>query len=737
MVLILFLLIGLYFFPILFQNQVFYYGDIVSIFLPLRQWFFDQLRQGVLALWNPYIYSGYPFFADMTLSNYYLPAWLLYFDNSIKAVSWLLVGHFLVAGYFTYRLGQLLKFSRLASLFSAIIYTFSGIMVNYIADPQRFFVISLFPFFFYALFKARIILIAIALTLQIFAGHIQYVFIELLACMLFWRQGKGLAVAAVLAGLLTAVSLLPMLEFIPYTTRPDTYQDLSIYQSFSLNPISIIRFALAHFWGIKNQGSAWGTMDTSSIGYLGFLPLVLIGLNLKKLIENKITLKFLFIAGLSLMIAFGTYLPFFNIFTTYIPIFRLFRNPMVFLSLYTFFMALLAGRAYELFKFDKIINWLKWGFLVLMLVSGLVYMAVIFNPGIPYQLLIRVAALINKSLSAFHNLETDRIIAGFILNNLMIIGLLTSLALFSKRKLIIILVTVIDLFLFTRSNLYLTEVKYFSGQNPIAAYLQENLGTDRFLSSSETVPYSGLNDFYGTLDRKPLTKTAIGEQLADQIKLLPPNFAAAYGLPTVNGYTSFVMKKYNERFQVNLELNPIFKQILEFNPLIGQRGSDLALSKIDFAKIDIHDPIFNQLAVKYWVSDRDLGLPETQLAYRDGDVSVYRNDQVLPRAVLMDDQDKIIEEPLLSQPNSNQLILAVKNRGKLVIHDTFYPGWQARVNDQPVTIYPYEDIFRSVEVIQDNSRVEFNFRPRSFYLGAWISLISLVLVLIYEKIHQS
>ena len=92
---------------------------------------------------------------------------------------------------------------------------------------------------------------------------------------------------------------------------------------------------------------------------------------------------------------------------------------------------------------------------------------------------------------------------------------------------------------------------------------------------------------------------------------------------------------------------------------------------------------------------------------------------------------------LFRSPNSNQLILAVKNRGKLVIHDTFYPGWQARVNDQPVTIYPYEDIFRSVEVIQDNSRVEFNFRPRSFYLGAWISLISLVLVLIYEKIHQS
>src|SRR3989344_963852 len=146
-----------------------------------------------------------------------------------------MVAHFFVAGYFTYRLGQLLKFSRLASLFSAIIYTFSGIMINYIADPQRFFVISLFPLFFYAFFKGKIIFLALALALQIFAGHIQYVFIELLACLLFWRRLKFLAAASVLAGLFTAVSLLPMLEFIPYTTRPEAFKDLSIFQNYSLN----------------------------------------------------------------------------------------------------------------------------------------------------------------------------------------------------------------------------------------------------------------------------------------------------------------------------------------------------------------------------------------------------------------------------------------------------------------------------------------------------------------------
>ena len=84
--------------------------------------------------------------------------------------------------------------------------------------------------------------------------------------------------------------------------------------------------------------------------------------------------------------------------------------------------------------------------------------------------------------------------------------------------------------------------------------------------------------------------------------------------------------------------------------------------------------------------------------------------------------------PTLVQPNPNQLSLEVRSPGKLVIHDTFYPGWQARVNGQPVTIDPYGDIFRSVAVIQDNSRVIFDFRPRSFYIGLWISLASFLLV---------
>ncbi|MCX6816754.1 MAG: hypothetical protein NTZ93_02735 [Candidatus Beckwithbacteria bacterium] len=755
------LLIVLYFFPVIFQNQVFYYGDTVSIFLPFRKFFFDNFRKGIFPLWNPHVYSGYPFFADMTLSNYYLPAFILFLETSIRSVSWLLVGHFFLAGFFMYRLGRLLKLSSPASFFISIVYSFSGILVNYTADPQRFFVIALFPLFFYSLFRAfevkkisGIILSSLALSLQIFAGHVQYVFIELLVSpvIIFLSRTRKeiftrlviLMAVVLLALLFSSISLIPALELIPYTTRQEAYKDLSIFQNYSLNPISLVRFFFAHFWGIKNQGSGWGTMDTTTIGYIGFLPLLLVVLNLKKILRGKITLSFLIIAVTALIISFGTYLPFFKIFTTYIPIFRLFRNPMVFLSLYTFFMSLLAGYSFDFFKFKPKKGWLFFGFFSVTVVSAVALLAVFINHALPHFILLKTADLIHKSLSTFHNLSVDWVIADFILKNFLIIGLFGSLTFWFKRKRIIIIMTVIDLFFFTRSNLYTIDYKYFTQTNPVAAYLADNLGDSRFLSSSEAVPYSGLNDFYGMLDlQSPFTKenqrlsaAAIGKKLSDELRLIPPNFSAFYGLATVNGYTSFVIKRYNDLFQKNSAINPLYEEMVQFNPFISQRRSDLALSKIDFGRISLDDDIFKQLAVKYFVTNRDLGLPKNQLVFSDGDVSIYQNDKALPRAVLLDNQQKIIDTPSIIQKDPNKLELQVKNKGRLVVYDTYYPGWTATVNNQPAAISPYENIFRSVVINEDNSRVIFNFQPQSFYLGAKISLISLSLILlaIYFKI---
>lgn len=707
---------------LLFGREVFFYGDIISIFLPFKQWFFANIRQGIFPLWNPYIFSGYPAFADMTLGTFYPPSWILFFNDSVKTVSLLMIAHFFIAGYFTYRLGKLLKLSRLASFFAAVIYTFSGIMINYVADPQRFFVISLFPLFFYALFRGRIILIAAALALQLFAGHIQYVFIEVLAAMLLVKRFRVLAAAVILASLFAAVSLLPTLEFIPSTTRPQAYQDLSIYQNFSLHPATLIRFGLAHFWGIKNQGSAWGTLDTSSIGYIGFLPLLLILFNLRRL-----NLKSLFLAAVSLLISFGTYLPFFKIFITYIPIFRLFRNPMAWLSLYTFFMAVLAGSALDRWKFrSSRIFWLA------AVLSAASLTTINFNPVLPHQFLTGLAGLINKTLSQFHTLDRDFQIAVMILNNLLLVCLLAGMALWRKNKPLLVFLTIVDLFIFTRSNVYTIDKKFFAPANPAAEWLKQNLGSYRFLSTSEAVPYSGLNDFYGMLDTRPVSREEVGKRLSAELKLLPLNFGMVYGLPSINGYTSLVIKKYNDLFQDGEELNPLFRPFLEFNQAVGRRGSDLALSKIDFARTGPDDPLLDQLAVKYLITDRDLGLPWEQ-AYENEGISIYENADVLPRAVVLNKEGKTVARAEIIDYGPNKIRASVPAAGKLVLYDTYYPGWTARADGREIVVENYDEVFRAVTVAEPGL-VEFAFRPRSFYLGLWVSLLSLSLVALRRPI---
>jgi uncharacterized membrane protein YfhO len=64
----------------------------------------------------------------------------------------------------------------------------------------------------------------------------------------------------------------------------------------------------------------------------------------------------------------------------------------------------------------------------------------------------------------------------------------------------------------------------------------------------------------------------------------------------------------------------------------------------------------------------------------------------------------------------------------VVLTDTFYPGWQATVNDQPAKIWQANLAFRAVAVETGRQQIIFSYRPYSFYLGLWTSIASILVI---------
>ncbi len=152
-----------------------------------------------------------------------------------------------------------------------------------------------------------------------------------------------------------------------------------------------------------------------------------------------------------------------------------------------------------------------------------------------------------------------------------------------------------------------------------------------------------------------------------------------------------------------------------------------------------------------------------------GDVKIYENLAVLPRAYPVhqaeivadeaaaitaiqspqfDPAEKFVQLPLdnepvgpisLGQPSPQdrvaitsyqpervELATNLATPGWLVLTDAYYPGWQASVDGQPVEIRRANLMFRAVQLPAGQHTVVFEFVPRSFQIGALVTLLALL-----------
>jgi Bacterial membrane protein YfhO len=106
------------------------HSDLIALHVPLETFLCRSWHQtGKLPLWNPLQFSGLPFGHDIHAAIFYPPHWILLVIDEASvgaALSWLVVGHVILAGWGMYAYSRSTGLVRTASIVAAVGWMFAG-----------------------------------------------------------------------------------------------------------------------------------------------------------------------------------------------------------------------------------------------------------------------------------------------------------------------------------------------------------------------------------------------------------------------------------------------------------------------------------------------------------------------------------------------------------------------------------------------------------------------------------
>jgi len=767
---ILLTLTALLFRKALFSSQVILshpvFLDLTHSLYAWRKFGFSLLRQGVIPLWNPYSFCGTPFVANWHSAVFYPPNLIFLFLPAHEGINWSIAFHFFLAAALTYAFMRYLVNDRPSALLSGLVFVFSGPYIVQLFPGHVFNPLPWLPLSFLiaeiAIRKGRIVyyvVCGIVLALQILAGHPQYAFYCLGALVLYilcrascaCNDEKslkplgvaciGLAILLAVGFSLSAVQLFPSLEFTAQSSRallkgPESVRDISF------PPENLATLLAPGFWGDMHGVRYWGRwLLWETCIYVGILPLVL-AIAGALLMRNRYTYFFLGLAALSLLLSFGAYSPLFDFLYYHVPGFNLFRGQAKFIFLTAFSLAVLAGYGCSLItrlsERKRALVYIAMGAIVLtgavflicvLLSTGGGEQSPLWNHIVQYRELLGFEGTPPLSRgegmifsSAYHVVFKGLLIAGLWLavSGILLYAIAGGWIPCGIAAILIVVISLTDLWSFGAKYIMVSPLAACYWPSQVTEALKADSSFYRVCSPNIAVPGTNQNinediyaiDGYETNNvgaYKEYVDYSQGASPAQQLtfsinKITPMLEALNLKYILFPSTESFVKSGYNMLFresQVSIyeRVNPAPRAYIVHDALVIADGGE-ALSGL--AKSG-HDP------ARVVVLDRDPGVPMPAAGPQAGEVveiTSYSPNSVVVRA-------------RLSMP------------GFLVLKDVFYPGWKAYVDGRERPIRRADYAFRAVYCEGGRHVVQFNYEPRSFVVGARVSVGSAVLVMLW------
>lgn len=338
--------------------------DSKNHFYPMFRFLADSLQRGEIPLWNPYHFGGHPSAADpqsllFTPSLFGLA--LIAPRASMAAFDGWIMLHLLVGGLGMMALARRRGRGPAAAVLTAIIYMLGGSAASRLQHTGMIISYAYFPLALWALdvllerrgFGRAVLFAVLAALMALGRDQVAFLFCAVLAGRLvfltfrsraprsFLRERAGvLAVGALTAAAILLVPTLLTLQFLGASNRPGIAYGVAA--AGSLAPVNFLTVLAPNVFGSLNHaydyywGPGYETMSEAdwtdrAVNYLffGTLPALLIlwhGLAGGRLLARDMRFTIL-VTGAAMLYALGRYTPVFGVIFDLVPGVSLYRRP--------------------------------------------------------------------------------------------------------------------------------------------------------------------------------------------------------------------------------------------------------------------------------------------------------------------------------------------------------------------------------------------------------------------------
>lgn len=780
---IIFIIILIYFAPIVFENKIPPSTDIIAWKGNSQSIVEAKKEFHYTPLWANNVFSGMPAQLVSLRPPFEQPARYI-IEGLAKIFQWQAIYYLLGA------LGMLLlmrfwNVTIFASLFASFAFIwwphFMGhLEAGHNSKLQTIMCIPLVLYLFLQLLKKANVLnftlFTIAFSIAVRAGHYQIVFYLAIALGFFGfvhiakmildkkAAAAFLRLGLVLAGFALGVSMsafhsLQVQEYSKYSIRGGTGEkgskglDFDYATQWSLHPGEVYNFIIPRFWGGHTSqiyaGDAvpqlkgktipgyWGHMPfTSTTDYLGVVAVLFAVFGIVLGWKNTHVKILVGLLIFSLVLAFGRHFPFlYKLFFNAMPFFNKFRVPTMIVVLVMFTNAALAGIGLNILLTKiKDFNQSKLLKIVIIVCSIFILLAVIplmLRQSLPFATPSEIAQYGKETLAPYMQARFD-LLKGDAIRMLAFVAIIFGLIIAYIKN-------------------WLS--KWIFAGAAIIFLLLDLLPIDKRYMQ-QLYPKSDLDSYFI-------------ETRLDQFLKNDPEIFRIYPLGELSGqaHWSYYFQSIEGYHPAKLR---IYQDIREFCLLNGT-----APGFNNNPQIPINWNIVNMLNTKYVLARGNIVHQNLEPVYQDQsqNIIVYKNRMAFSRAfcvgqteLITDMQERFkrinqasfkpdsvalmekeLHQPVFSpsdwntqitryEPNYIDVNVSSDKQTLLVLSEIYYPvGWKAFINNQEAEIYKVNHILRAVVVPEGESKIEFRLEPSSLkistaVMGGSISLVYILFV---------